>query len=113
MQNTEREQAETVNNRFCSSECEEAQSDASDACLTDSTTMPQEVNAEGEMQNAEINSPPDESRPDGKAHLTSSVPRAARLPKGALTKSQMAEMREIFGGIDDAEIHRLYKRVTQ
>ena len=48
-----------------------------------------------------------------KAHLTSSVPRAARLPQGALTKGQMAEIREIFGNIDDAEIQRLYKRVTK
>ena len=48
-----------------------------------------------------------------KAHLTSSVPRAARLPQGALTKGQMAEIREIFGDIDDAEIQRLYKRVTK
>ncbi len=48
-----------------------------------------------------------------KAHLTSSVPRVARLPQGALTKGQMAEIREIFGDIDDAEIQRLYKRVTK
>ena len=48
-----------------------------------------------------------------KAHLTSSVPRVAKLPQGALTKGQMAEIREIFGDIDDAEIQRLYKRVTK
>ncbi len=48
-----------------------------------------------------------------KAHLTSSVPRVARIPQGALSKSQMAEIREIFGDIDDAEIQRLYKRVTK
>lgn len=48
-----------------------------------------------------------------KAHLTSSVPRVARVPQGALSKSQMAEIREIFGDIDDAEIQRLYKRVTK
>ena len=80
-------------------------------------------NSESGMQNCdsisakatgeEINPLADEARPGGRAHLTSSVPRAARLPKGALTKSQLAEMREIFGTIDDAEIHRLYKRVTK
>ncbi len=48
-----------------------------------------------------------------KAHLTSSVPRSARAPHGALTKAEMAEIREIFGKIDDAEIQRLYKRVTK
>ena len=49
----------------------------------------------------------------GKAHLTSSVPRTARVPGGTLTKGEMAEIREIFGDIDDAEIQRLYKRVTK
>ena len=46
------------------------------------------------------------------SHLSSSVPRAASLPKGAMTKAEMREMREILGNIDDAELHRLYKRVT-
>ena len=58
---------------------------------------------------AEIPSP----KVNTKAHLSSSVPRAAKLPLGALTKGQMAEIREIFGDIDDAEIQRLYKRVTK
>ena len=48
-----------------------------------------------------------------KSHLTSSVPRSARAPHGALTKAEIAEIREIFGKIDDAEIQRLYKRVTK
>lgn len=48
-----------------------------------------------------------------RAHLTSSVPKAARVPQGALTKGEMAEIREIFGDMDDAEIQRLYKRVTK
>ena len=46
------------------------------------------------------------------SHLSSSVPRAASLPKGAMTKAEMREMREILGDVDDAELHRLYKRVT-
>ncbi len=50
---------------------------------------------------------------NNKAHLSSSVPRAARVPNGALTKGEMAEIREIFGDMDDAEIQRLYKRVTK
>lgn len=48
-----------------------------------------------------------------KAHLSSSVPRAASLPRGVLTKGEMAEIRSIFGDMDDAEIQRLYKRVTK
>lgn len=52
-------------------------------------------------------------RMNTKAHLSSSVPKSARLPHGALTKSQMAEIRSIFGDMDDSEIHRLYKKVTQ
>lgn len=48
-----------------------------------------------------------------KAHLSSSVPKAARVPQGALTKGEMAEIRSIFGDMDDAEIQRLYKRVTK
>jgi hypothetical protein len=48
-----------------------------------------------------------------KAHLSSSVPRAAKIPTGALTKGEMAEIRQIFGDMDDAEIQRLYKRVTK
>ena len=49
----------------------------------------------------------------GKAHLTGSVPRAARVPRGALSKSEMAELRQLFSGLDDSEIHRLYKKVTK
>ena len=53
------------------------------------------------------------TRATNKSHLTSSVPRAARVPGSAMTKGQMAEIRAIFGDIDDAEIQRLYKRVTK
>lgn len=49
----------------------------------------------------------------GLSHLTSSVPKAARVPRGALSKSEMTELRELFGGLSDAEIQRLYKRVTK
>ena len=48
-----------------------------------------------------------------KAHLSSSVPRAASLPRGLLTKGEMAEIRSSFGDMDDAESQRLYKRVTK
>lgn len=57
-----------------------------------------------------------EHKADGrsnKSHLTSSVPRVARIPRGALSKGEMAEIRELLGDVDDAEIQRLYKRVTK
>lgn len=58
-------------------------------------------------------SPTTSQAPNTKAHLTSSVPRAARIPSGALTKGEIAEIRNILGNLDDAEIQRLYKRVTK
>jgi hypothetical protein len=48
-----------------------------------------------------------------KAHLTSSVPRSAGMPAGSMSRSELREARELFCGLDDKEIHRLYKRVTQ
>lgn len=50
---------------------------------------------------------------NNKAHLSSSVPRVAKAPLGSISKSEMAEIRSIFGDMDDVEIHRLYKKVTK
>ena len=47
------------------------------------------------------------------SHLTSSVPRVAKLPTGTIPKGELREIRAIFGNLDDAEIQRLYKRVTK
>lgn len=52
------------------------------------------------------------SRTDNRAHLISGVPRAARSPLTSMTKSQLAEARELFKGMSDAQIHQLYKKVT-
>ncbi len=90
-----------VQNSECKMQNEEMISEPSDNCLED---MPTEAEPTPETPPPTVNT---------KAHLSSSVPRAARLPQGALTKGQMAEIREIFGDIDDAEIQRLYKRVTK
>ena len=68
--------------------------------------LPCDTNAESKA--AEVS-----ARATNKSHLTSSVPRAARVPGGVMSKGQMAEIRAIFGDIDDAEIQRLYKRVTK
>ena len=48
-----------------------------------------------------------------RSHLTSSVPRVARPPKGDLTKGELAEIRALFSNLDDKEIQRLYKKVTK
>ena len=47
-----------------------------------------------------------------KAHLSSSVPRAASAPIGAMSKQELSDARGIFCDMDDNEIQRLYKRVT-
>ena len=52
------------------------------------------------------------SSSSGRAHLTSSVPRAASVPLGKMTRQELQEAREIFSGLDDTEIQRLYKKVT-
>ena len=75
-------------------------------------------NSEFEIQNekgGEIQSEAVESEgiSDTKSHLTSSVPRAASVPRGAMTKQELNEARALFRGLDDGEIHRLYKKVTQ
>ena len=62
--------------------------------------------------------PTDEVYPEAEpksttSHLSGSVPRRVETPRGAMTKSEMREARELFEGLDDAEIHRLYKKVTQ
>ena len=91
--------AEQMQSAECRMQNGEAVAEPSDNCLED---MP-----------IEADPTPEAPKVNTKAHLSSSVPRAAKLPLGALTKGQMAEIREIFGDIDDAEIQRLYKRVTK
>lgn len=76
------------------------------AAEEEETTDKEEPTAEEEA----ISDTPAESN---RAHLTSGVPRVARPPRGALTKSEIRELREIFTTLDDAEIARLYKRVTK
>ncbi len=56
---------------------------------------------------------PRHRQPDNRAHLTSGVPAAATPPASAMTKSQMAEARELFKGMSDAQIQKLYQKVTK
>lgn len=67
-------------------------------------------NAERRMQNTEATVNHAENN---RSHLTSSVPRAAKAPIGTLTKGELAEIRALFTNLDDAEIQRLYKKVTK
>lgn len=52
------------------------------------------------------------SRSDTRSHLTSSVPKAAKSPETGLGKRELEELRELFGEISDADIYKLYKKVT-
>ena len=75
-------------------------------------------NAKCEMKNAkcEMKNADEEAQAPGesnRAHLTSSVPRAAKPPVSALTKGELAEIRALFKNLDDLEIQRLYKKVTK
>lgn len=53
------------------------------------------------------------TRSDTRAHLTSSVPKTAKSPNTPLTKHEMEELRGIFGDISDADIYKLYRKVTK
>jgi hypothetical protein len=75
-------------------------------------TLSAETEEENGMQAEANEAAAEATRSATRSHLTSSVPRAAKAPKSAFSKSEMAEMRAIFGTLDDAEIHRLYKKVT-
>ena len=67
-----------------------------------------------EIRNSEDTETAPEVKPkDTTSHLGGSVPRRVETPRGAMTKAEMREARELFHDLDDAEIHRLYKKVTQ
>lgn len=51
-------------------------------------------------------------RQDNRSHLSSAVPRSAGSPAGAMTRSELEGAREIFPGLGDREIARLYRRVS-
>ena len=53
------------------------------------------------------------ARPDNRAHLISSAPRAIRTQSSDMTYRELEMAREIFTRIPDAEIQRLYKKVTR
>ena len=52
-------------------------------------------------------------RYDNRSHLRSSVPKGAAAPTGILTSSELEAARELFSGLSDREIQKLYKKVSR
>ena len=52
-------------------------------------------------------------RSDNRSHLLSAVPRASALATNLPSGAEMAEARRLFSNLTDAQIHRLYKKVTR
>ncbi len=52
-------------------------------------------------------------RYDNRAHLRSSAPRAIHTKSSDMSYRELMAAREIFTGVSDAEIQRLYKKVTR
>ena len=52
-------------------------------------------------------------RESTKAHLVSSVPSPATAPAGAMSTQEMDAARSLFEGMSDADIRKLYNKVTR
>lgn len=50
---------------------------------------------------------------DNRAHLSPAAPRRAGVPTGGMTRSELERARELFSGMNDAEIQALYRRVAR
>ncbi len=50
---------------------------------------------------------------DTRAHLTDSYPRASVSPRSGITQGELSMARDLFEGLSDKEIIRLYKKVTK
>lgn len=55
---------------------------------------------------------PRTARYDNRAHLHSSVPRAAHTATCAMNAEELSRMRELLDGVDDATLQQLYRKVT-
>lgn len=53
------------------------------------------------------------ARRDNRAHLTPAAPRRAGSPGGTMSREELSAARELFGGMGDAELVALYKRVAR
>ena len=52
-------------------------------------------------------------RIDNRSHLNTAVPRMAAIPRGFMPEHELEAARELFSDMSDAEIKRLYKKVTK
>lgn len=50
---------------------------------------------------------------DSRAHLTDSFPREARAPASSMSRQELLAARELFSGLDDSQIIKLYRKVTR
>lgn len=50
---------------------------------------------------------------DNRSHLTSSVPKSAIAPSDLLSRGELEAARELFSGLSDRELQRLYKKVSR
>ena len=50
---------------------------------------------------------------DNRAHLTASVPRGARSPLASIPRDEMKIARELFSGMSESDIERLYRKVAK
>lgn len=50
---------------------------------------------------------------DTRAHLSSAHGRSAATPYGIMSQQELATARDLFPGMSDSELQRLYKRVTK
>ena len=55
----------------------------------------------------------EQRRTDTRSHLKSSVPKSAGTPFTQMTRSEMERARELFEGMEESEIRRLYRKVTR
>lgn len=92
--------------------------DSSSASPTEKAVSETAETTEGKVDEVKIDVPKaDKSNTarvdNGLSHMTSGVPRGASVPRGVMTASELNAARELFGNIDEREIMRLYKKVTQ
>lgn len=52
-------------------------------------------------------------RGDNRAHLHSAVPKAVQAVGDGMSEGELSAARELFFGLGDAELHRLYQKVTK
>ena len=50
---------------------------------------------------------------DTRSHLKSAHGRSAAAPAGMMSQYELASARELFPGMSDADLQRLYKKVTK